>query len=298
MAGAKRRWPWQARDIKGDDVATPSDDELDQTRNSHTERSRPAPSRWTEGGQTNLSPYGFSEDDAGLRQVESGAWKRSFSTKSSSTKQRFIPKTNPVSGNGQRPDRARSRFSLTFAWQIFCAAVLVGAGYFVEHNSKAMSAIGGETQAVFNTDYTSQVQPTVDRAFADMHLSIPSFGASTRLHEPLAGSIVDDYGPNHPEIWISGNADEPIMAAGSGTVLTVANSGGEDVVKIDNGSYGTTIYAGLGNVSVKVNEYVNAGEAIGRLPTTPSHPSLRFSIVKNGQYENPHDLIAFSGHAQ
>jgi len=158
-----------------------------------------------------------------------------------------------------------------------------------------MSGICREAQCGFDTEYTSQVQPTVDKAFASMHLVIPSFGASTKMHDPLVGTIVGDYGPNHPEIWISAAARKTVMAAGSGTVLTVVSTGGSDVVKIDNGSLGTTIYAGLGSVSVKPNEYVNAGESIGRLPTTPAHPSLRFSLVKNGQYENPHYVISFSG---
>lgn len=294
MAHIKRKWPWQARDIEEKEVGLRQANDVLQDSEEETS-SRPAPPRWGEDAQSHLSPYGFSEDDAGLRQVESGAWRRAFPAKSAASRRQFVPnKGRPMDNNRPASSRA-NRFSSTLTWQVFCAAALVGAGYFVEHNAKVMTAIGGETQMVFDTDYTSQVQPAVDRAFADMHLAIPTFGATSRLHAPMAGTIVNDYGPNHPEIWIAGNPNETVMAAGSGTVLTVVKSGSTDVVKIDNGAFGTTIYAGLSQVSVQANEYVNAGESIGRLPTTPSHPSLRFSLVKNGQYENPHGVIEFSG---
>lgn len=172
--------------------------------------------------------------------------------------------------------------------------------YYVNHDPQPLAAsVSAETKSVFSTDYTEAVQPVLAKAFTDLHLSVPAFGGSAaKLHVPIVGNIVDDYGANHPEIWIAAAAQSPVMAAGSGTVLNVVKSGNTELVKIDNGSFGTSIYAGLGSVSVKAHEYVTAGEVIGKLPATPSHPSLRFSLVKNGAYENPHDFIHFSGASQ
>lgn len=296
MADVKRKWPWQIKHI--DTSSTAEYDALD----SRVAEERPAPSRWrteTDGEdayrspESDLSPFGFAEDDATLRQVESGVFNQKSRLRVGGTRRQFQPVTSRTSP-AQKITRTGNRASATFVWQLFCALVLVGAGYMVEHDPSIPATITTQTQDVFNTDYTSQVQPSVDAAFADMHLAIPTFGAvGNELHPPITGSIIADYGVNHPEIWLSGNPNETVMSAGSGTVLDVLKAGSTYLVKIDNGSFGTSIYTGLQRVSVQANEYVNAGESIGRLPTTPSHPVLRFSLVKNGSYENPHDFIHF-----
>ncbi|WAH38970.1 M23 family metallopeptidase [Alicyclobacillus dauci] len=296
MADVKRRWPWQARHISWSDDTEHTGMVQDESREGD---SVPAPSRWVTEPQADLSPYGFSEDDGGLRQVESGAWRKAFSAPTKPS-QGFVPRTSSGPIRNHPVPKKSSRASSTLMWQTFCAAVLVGIGYFVQHADEPIAkSVDTQTQSVFDTDYTDKVQPMVAKAFSDLHLSVPTFGGSAvKLHSPLQGTIVDDYGKNHPEVWIAAAAGSSVQAAGSGTVLTVVKSGNTELVKIDNGSYGTSIYAGLGSVTVKENEYVTSGEVIGKLPTTPSHPALRFSLVKNGQYENPHDFIQFSGGGQ
>ncbi|GMA60583.1 M23 family metallopeptidase [Alicyclobacillus fastidiosus] len=295
MPDVKRKWPWQVKHTSDE----PYTDEQ-SSRSQSPEESLPAPSRWVSEEQTDLSPYGFAEEDAGLRQVESGAWRRAFSGTGQPHKQ-FVPMHGAKSA--QRPVaryNKPSNLSRTMMWQALCALVLVGVVYYVDHHPDAVpTSVKAETQAVLETDYTANVEPDIDKAFADMHLGNPTFGASAaKLHAPVNGTVVDDYSSTHPEVWIAASAKAPVMAAGSGTVLNVVKSGDTELVEIDNGTFGTTIYAGLGSVSVKPHEYVTAAQVIGRLPASPSHPSLKFSMVKNGQYLNPHTWIQLTGASQ
>ncbi len=75
-------------------------------------------------------------------------------------------------------------------------------------------------------------------------------------------------------------------------MIRVARSRGGDVVTIDHGSPGQTVYMGLGDVAVAPGEYVSAGQVIGRLPDV-ARPVLRFSWVRDGRAVNPHDYIHF-----
>ncbi|MFB5191110.1 M23 family metallopeptidase [Alicyclobacillus fastidiosus] len=296
MPDVKRKWPWQVKHTS----AEPYPDERNSTSRADSEESLPAPSRWVSEEQSDLSPYGFAEEDAGLRQVESGAWRRAFSGSGQPRKQ-FVPMhaPKPTQRPAARPNRP-STLSRTMMWQALCALVLVGIVYYVDHHPDSVPPnVTAQTQAVLETDYTANVEPDIDKAFADMHLGNPTFGGSTaKLHAPLNGTVVDDYSSTHPEVWIAGAAKAPVMAAGSGTVLNVVKTGDTELVKIDNGAYGTTIYAGLGSVSVKPHEYVTAAQVIGKLPASPSHPSLKFSMVKNGQYVNPNTWIQLTGASQ
>ncbi|GEO25823.1 hypothetical protein AAC03nite_16080 [Alicyclobacillus acidoterrestris] len=300
MPNVKRKWPWQ-----GSLRSRPEKREQDllaapETTHSSSDESRPAPTRWVSEGQSDLSPYGFAEDDAGLRQVESGAWRRAFSGggQSRTPHKQFVPmssaRTRPPSVNSNKP----SYLSRTIVWQTFCALVLVGVVYYVDHHPDAVPPeVVSQAQTVLQTDYTADVAPSIDKAFADMHISAPQFGATTavKLHNPVSGTIVEDYSSTHPEVSIAGTAKAPVLAAGSGTVLNVVNVGDTKLVRIDNGALGTTIYDGLGSVNVKAHEYVTAAEVIGKLPASPSHPALKFSIVKDGNYENPHAVVNFDG---
>lgn len=262
--------------------------------------SSPAPSRWSDGTQTDLSPYGFSEEDGGMRQVESGAWKRAFSAPSQTARRkRFVPVTRtmqaPYKQPTQNPQPGYKQSLLTQT--VFAGLIVLLTAVMVHHPSKFPLSWSKKVEAAFHHDDTAQVTPTIDKLFSDMHLSVPVFVSSTtvKLHVPVKGSVVADYSAIHPEVWIAGTANAPVMSAGSGTVTLVVKSGSTQLIKIDNGSLGTSIYSGLQSANVRQDEYVTSGEVIGRLPDTPSHPELRFSLIQKGKYVNPHKFISFPG---
>ena len=96
---------------------------------------------------------------------------------------------------------------------------------------------------------------------------------------------------------MEGDAKDVVQAAAAGTVLGVYHTGSTYLVKIDHGSYGVAFYAGLGFVDVQPDEVVLAGAEIGTLPARPAHPVFRFSLEKDGKYENPAQFVTFAGAA-
>lgn len=311
MPESKRRWRWRSPVTQGFAPEKSSDPFRGETDRDPLDAPR-GPSRWVDtsdeepvydGKQivSNLSPYGFADDDASMRQVEGEIWRRpvglgstASSHETASRRTRFVARAD--SSRSSAPRIQKSSPSSHFLWQLFLSAVLVGTGFFVTRDSKVPSSIDTKAQSVFETDYTAAVQPALNSMFTKFHIAAPAFTvANASLHAPMRGTIVDDYGANHPEIWLAGQANQIVQSAGSGTVITVTKSAGSELVRVDGGASGTAIYDGLGTVSVKVDEYVNSGESIGRLPKSPTHPILRFALVQHGKYVNPHDFIQFSG---
>ncbi|EJY55955.1 Peptidase M23 [Alicyclobacillus hesperidum URH17-3-68] len=299
MARVKRKWPWQSPSRLKHEHWANGALPRDGSGPVKTDASEPAPRRWIVDADEDkslqkqpvsppVSPYGFADDDGGMRQVESEIWRRPpMGSMKQSRGRSFVPAT------GAGP---RARFGANWAWQLLGAVVLVAVGYTIQHDPRIPASVAARAVSVFDTDYTSSVQPSIDRVFAKLHLRPPSLEAvSGPMHAPVFGSIVADYGPDHPEVWIAGDAGDVVQAAASGTVLTVVKSSGSYLIKIDHGVLGTAVYSGLASASVQPDEFVSAGEAIGRLPSTPTHPVFRFSLVKDGKYENPHQYISFPG---
>jgi len=253
-------------------------------------------SRWVRQSAA-PSLYGFADEDGTMRQVDSSTWQAPFTqSTANNSSRRFVPKRASRGSVPQTP--ARPNTSSPWMWQTICAAALVVGGLYVHHGQTAIAQkISGVYSYTFATDYTSQTWPVVDRFLVNHHIALPAFGltSSISVHIPMSGNIVQDYNKtNHPEIWIQGTATEAVLAAGSGVVKQIQTSTGNEMMEIDAGGIGTMIYAGLGSVSVKTGESVYAGEIIGRLPATPQTPQLRFSMTKDGQFENPHDFIHFA----
>jgi murein DD-endopeptidase MepM/ murein hydrolase activator NlpD len=246
------------------------------------------------------SPYGFSDDDGTLKQTDSSNWRNMFGA---GRRRGFVPtaKTKGKSsrwqtsgtpgGGGTSPNRGD-----TWLLQTLAAAVLVIAGVYA-HNTpgKAADQIRGLYQTAFQTDYSQEAIPAVEQLLNRYGVSLPVFGSSTgaiTLHVPVTGNITEDYSSTHPEIFIQGQSGESVLAAGSGTVTQVVSVGAAQMVVIDHGKLGTTIYNGLASVTVKKGESVSSGELIGHLPQNPK-PVLKFAMQQNGHYVNPHEYIHF-----
>ncbi|MBF8378744.1 peptidoglycan DD-metalloendopeptidase family protein [Alicyclobacillus mali] len=256
---------------------------------------REAPSRWTsdpEGGdwpESPLSPYGYADDDGGIRQVESAAWRRPLTSRSARQNRGFQPHASGDSAAVRRTSR--------LTWQLFGAFVLVAAGYTLQHDPRIPSAITAQAVNAFDADFSSRVQPELDRLLASLHLHPLSLGVTqaTTLRAPVFGRVIQSFGPDHPEVWVQGDAGDPVQAAAPGTVLGVYQTGNTYLVKIDHGADGIALYGGLGSVAVHPDDVVLAGQEIGTLPKRPAHPVFRFSIEKSGKFENPERWVSFSG---
>lgn len=254
------------------------------------------PSRWV---QENFVPHGFADDDGAMKQVESSVWRNMYQSTREADNDETLHQEVSYPSRKHRPQNADQKS--VFLLQSFIAGLIVVGSIYVGHSERPFAKdIVQFESSVFSADYAGRILPVVDKAFSQFHLSAPTFGvhAAVYMHEPLAGRIEADYSSSHPEIWLQGSPDAPVLAAGSGTVTKVGTSGGNTIVVIDHGAIGQSIYTGVASVSVQVHEYVDSGQVIGRLPTGGGKPELRFAMVKNGHFENPHDFIHFDTGSQ
>lgn len=270
------------------------------------ERPHQASGRAVQEHMLEPTQYGFSDEDGTLRQVDGMNWRRVFGK--SRAPGRFVPvrstqTSGPTKPSSISPERSSGRFASTlFTQGVFAATLFVGS-YFSLHAQNNVAVSWRQVMHdVFSVDQTGVVTPALTRLVhfgqndlsAWLHLkTIPVSTGAIRLHVPLSGTIIEDYSLSHPEVWIEGTANESVLSAGSGTVDKVAQGTTGWTVEIDHGTLGKSWYVGLGTTSVQPSELVSAGEIIGRLSGSQAHPVLRFSLVRDGKWVNPHDDIAF-----
>lgn len=96
-----------------------------------------------------------------------------------------------------------------------------------------------------------------------------------------------------------GNDDGPIVAAGSGTVITAASNGGYgNYVIIDHGDYTQTLYAHMSGIAVSQGTYVSAGQTIGFLGHTgvATGTHCHFEVIVNGSRVDPESYFPGNPH--
>ena len=158
MARDRRVWPWKRREPSTDQAGRrasrrPSGAEpLDLERGTVAEAEPP---------ESPLSPYGYADDDRGIRQVESAAWRRPTRTRPKTPTRGFQPRA------GKKPLAARSSSRLT--WQLFGALVLVASGYALEHDPRIPRRLprAPSTSSIWTTLH---VQPALDRLLTSLHI--------------------------------------------------------------------------------------------------------------------------------
>jgi murein DD-endopeptidase MepM/ murein hydrolase activator NlpD len=125
-------------------------------------------------------------------------------------------------------------------------------------------------------------EPTIEAAAAlpvvAQEASYPDAGeqsASPALVWPAPGIITSPFGGarHHPGIDIDGVTGDPVIAAGTGTVVLAGMapagySGYGNVVMIDNGGGISTLYAHLSRVDVAMGQAVQQGQQIGAIGAT------------------------------
>src|SRR5579875_349227 len=164
MARVKRKWPWQSPSRLKHEHWANGALPRDGSGPVKTDASEPAPRRWIVDADEDkslqkqpvsppVSPYGFADDDGGMRQVESEIWRRPpMGSMKQSRGRSFVPAT------GAGP---RARVGANWAWQLFGAVVLVAVGYTIQHDPRIPASVAARAVSVFDTDYTSSVQPSI-----------------------------------------------------------------------------------------------------------------------------------------
>lgn len=194
-----------------------------------------------------------------------------------------------------RKGGGQSGASLT-TLQIVGSLCFLAASFLVLHSNRPLALRAQqELRAMFKVDYTSIDLPaSVARVFGSLPSSgsaaVPAAVAPLDVVTPLKGSIVRPFSVISPEVVIAGRPGSPVAAAADGLVDSVGESQANGYyITIDHGSFGQTLYAHLGRLTVHEHEYVVAGQTIGYLPRTDGR--LTFGYIKSGSYRNPRTLL-------
>lgn len=284
----------------------PKSNKITSFHSDESPKSQTVPSRWLgEGTSFYSTELTGSAEPSELVKKNTSVWPNSHQKIVDSEKielkqdMPLLERNSDYPSNQQLNHQSNQQSSGTksvFFMQCILAGVFVFGGLYIHQANRPFTkTVDAFANRMMETDYSNRITPVVAKAFDRFHITIPTFGvhAAVYLHVPLAGKIDADYSSIHPEIWISGKQNEPVLAAGSGIVAKVENNASKSIVEIDHGAIGTSVYTGLGAVTVRVHEYVDSGQVIGRMPQGPKIEDLHFSLTKGGKFENPHDYIHF-----
>ncbi|MDE7325018.1 MAG: peptidoglycan DD-metalloendopeptidase family protein [Lachnospiraceae bacterium] len=136
------------------------------------------------------------------------------------------------------------------------------------------------------------------------------FSEEDGLGWPMSGNVVKNYSADklvyfetlgqfktNPCIFIAGEKGSPVVAAADGIVTEVKKEDktGHTLVMDIGGGY-TLTYGQIGEVAVKIGDYVEAGQELAKLATVTKYYRLEgdhlyFQVQKDGQNVNPMTLI-------
>jgi len=112
---------------------------------------------------------------------------------------------------------------------------------------------------------------------------------------PLSeGAIVRSFAETLSGVHLAGKAAEAVKAAETGQVVLVSDEEptGRTVV-VQHVNSRVTVYGLLGSADVAVNDWVEAGQTIGRLKAAADGEAslLFFAVKEKGKYVNPADVV-------
>ena len=126
-------------------------------------------------------------------------------------------------------------------------------------------------------------------------LRAPAPSCPISLASPVASAYTDVFGPRgnrfHTGIDYPGQTSTPVFAAASGRVTFAGFSlgGWGNLVTIAHGGGTRTLYAHLSRVGIRVGQYVQTGQRIGRIGSSgkSTGPHLHFEVRVRGAAVDP-----------
>lgn len=127
----------------------------------------------------------------------------------------------------------------------------------------------------------------------------PMASASTRWRAPLEGRLTvlwafapgaQQWSPGHRGVDLAAGPGDPVLAAGPGSIVYAGDLAGRGVVSIDHGGLRTT-YEPVDS-TVRVGQWVEAGQMLGRIAGSGSHcPCLHWGLKRDRTYLDPMSLL-------
>lgn len=194
-----------------------------------------------------------------------------------------------------------------FLWKAAICAALFAAVWAMFRSEQPWAVKG---QALVRQAMTDEIDFAAaaewyKAAFAGAPSFIPIFGSADEgakeagagmkgsAVSPLpGGSLVRTFAELLSGIELAGPKGAPVVAIQPGRVMMVTEEG--DSVLIRHAGSRVAIYGKLGEAGVKVNDWVEAGDPIGKLQTAGEgeHGVLFFALKDGDRYIDPLDVIA------
>ncbi|SFS58447.1 M23 family metallopeptidase [Paenibacillus sp. BC26] len=109
-----------------------------------------------------------------------------------------------------------------------------------------------------------------------------------------SGTVVRTFAETLSGIELAGEPGQEVLAVETGRVLVVSKDDemGETVV-VQHANDRVSVYGHLGLVRVAVNDWIEAGKTIGKLPVAEEGQQslLYFAVKEKGQYVDPADVV-------
>lgn len=127
------------------------------------------------------------------------------------------------------------------------------------------------------------------------YVAVVQGGGSGNFIWPTSGRITQRYSWYHPAVDIADKSGPAVVAADSGTVVSVIYSrfGYGNHIVIDHGNGFKTLYAHLNKIYVSAGNKVSQGQSIGQMGSTgrSTGTHLHLEIIQNGVKLNPLTLL-------
>lgn len=208
-----------------------------------------------------------------------------------------------------RFERSKHPFRRELMWKLVIALVLFGGiwtmfQYDTEYTRKGQALV---RQALVDEIDFAAAAAWYKETFAGAPSFIPIFedkneaavGADGTVRLPIVaplqgGSLVRTFAELLNGIELAGGSEEQVVAAETGRVLVLTDPSDKgSTIVIQHANQRVTIYGKLGETEVRVNDWVEAGDPIGKLMSSEGvQPSLLYFAVKqNDLYIDPVDVI-------
>ncbi|MFD0588290.1 peptidoglycan DD-metalloendopeptidase family protein [Paenibacillus sp. GCM10027627] len=199
-----------------------------------------------------------------------------------------------------------SRLRRELVWKSIVSLAIFGGAWGMYHSDEPWAVKG---QALLSGAFQDEIDFTAAATwYKDVFAGAPSFipifqdgsedsalvdgKAGTPVVSPLQdATVVRTFADLLSGIEIAGEAGAEVVSAETGRVIQVTEE--KDSVLIQHANDRISIYGKLGSANVEVNEWVEAGQTIGRLPQASDGDPvlLYFAIKQNDRYVDPLDVI-------
>jgi len=221
----------------------------------------------------------------------------------------YVKRALPSKDKLPSPPR-KSSFTKDLRWKLLISMIVFSAIWLLYQYDNKWTTAG---QALVKHAMTEELDFTAAASwYKDYFAGAPSFipifqqnkgeavGADGKIRLPVMspledGALVRTFAELLNGVELAGEPSQQVLAAEEGRVLIAERNDSSASIVIQHADKRVTIYGKLGDITVKTDDWVQAGDPIGFLQETGSAESetalLFFAVKQDGVYVDPLGVI-------